>query len=58
MVILLIFFSTFQNMFYVFYRAIWSKIYNYRADCDHEELDEIFEMADNPDRDNRLLILW
>lgn len=41
-----------------FYRVIWSKIYNYRADCDHEELDEIFEMADNPERDNRLLILW
>ncbi|XP_025407786.1 AF4/FMR2 family member 4-like isoform X5 [Sipha flava] len=39
-------------------KVIWSKIYNYRADCDHEELDELFEMADNPERDNRLLILW
>ncbi|VVC25365.1 Hypothetical protein CINCED_3A023406 [Cinara cedri] len=39
-------------------KVIWSKIYNYRADCDHEELEEIFEMANNPERDNRLLILW
>lgn len=51
-------FYTMNFFFFCYNRVIWSKIYNYRADCDHEELDEIFEMADNPERDNRLLILW
>lgn len=42
----------------IFGRIIWSKIYKFGADCNNQEINEILEIADSPEKDNRLLIMW